>query len=61
MEYDDPKIIDIIHKLNRTIEVGVKFDMYAFVPWIPRILPKWLLGTALGEKTLKDFHAFAKV
>ena len=61
LEYNDPKFIELVNKLNKTIEVGVKFDLIAFVPWVHDIFPEWMLGTTLGQATLKEFHVYAKV
>lgn len=61
LEYNDPKFVEFVEKLNKTIEVGVKFDLVAFINWVHYVFPEWLLGTKLGLATLDELQVYTHV
>lgn len=47
--------------IQRNTEVATSFGLIGFIPWITKVLPKWLLGTASVFETMGQFFDYARV
>lgn len=61
MEYDDPMFVALVKDLNKTIQVGSSFGPLAFMPWLAKVLPGWILDLNTVTDTIGSLCNYAKV